>query len=485
MDKRNTETVKNERNGKIEKKATFGWSLAIFVVVICILMFGILGLGQSAHIPLLTSMLVVTAYGYFVLNISLDDMENAVVKSAKEAPFMILISIGILIASWVICGTVPYIVYLGLKLINPAWFLAFVCLACTILSTVTGSSWTTIGTLGVAFMGISLGLGIPLGMTVGAICCGAFFGDKQSPVSDYAVFAAGVAKCNIYRHAKYMLYTSGPSIVGAFLLFLFIGFGFHSTTAELSEIEDIISGLEATFHFSTAMWIPLVALAAAIFLKLPATYSLLASAVTAIFVAIFAQGYSASEVIGFLYNGVSMESGNEVVDTICNRGGMASMVYNITMLLSSLSLAGAFGRTKVLSEIVDKLAFLIKSRFSLVFSTFLSSTVMSFFTGDPFIGGVIPCSALGRKYEEFDIDRAVLSRTISDAAAVQQPIVPWGVSGVYVVQCLGVPVSQFAFYYFIGWLTPIFSVICAITGLGCPKSTQKEEVLREEAEGNI
>ena len=484
MSKNSNESVKTAKKFKTEANPTFLWSLIVFLIVIFVLMFGILGLGLSAHLPLLTSMLIVTVYGYFVLHISLDDMEKAVITSAKEAPFMILISIGILIASWVICGTVPYIVYLGLKLINPAWFLAFVCLACTILSTVTGSSWTTIGTLGVAFMGISLGLGIPLGMTVGAICCGAFFGDKQSPVSDYAVFAAGVSKCNIYRHAKYMLYTSGPSIIGAFLIFLFMGFGFKNTGEELSEIEDIISGLESTFHFSAWMWLPLIVLAIAIALKLPATYSLLASAAAAIIVAICAQGYSASEVLNLLYGGVSLDSGNEVVDTICNRGGMASMVYNITMLLSSLSLAGAFGRTQVLAKIVDKLAFLIKSRCSLIISTFLSSTVMSFFTGDPFIGGVIPCSALGSKYEEFDVDRAVLSRTISDAAAVQQPIVPWGVSGVYVVQCLGIPVSQFAFYYFIGWLTPIFSVICAITGLGCPKSSQKEELLREANEKN-
>lgn len=471
--------MKKEKAAKVEAKATFGWSLVVFLVVIAILMFGILGLGLSAHIPLLVCMLIVTAYGYFVLNISLPDLEKSVIDSAKEAPFMILISIGILIASWVICGTVPYIVYLGLKLINPAWFLAFVCLSCTILSTVTGSSWTTVGTIGVAFLGISLGLGIPLGMTVGAICCGAFFGDKQSPVSDYAVFAAGVAKCDIYRHAKYMLYTSGPSIVVAFLIFLFMGFGFHNTSAELSEIDGIISGLEATFNFSGWMWIPLIVLAVAIALKLPATYSLLASAVAAVIVAVCTQGYSASEVLGLLYGGVSIDSGNDVVNTICNRGGMASMVYNITMLLCSLGLAGALSRTSILSEVVNKLAFLIKSRCSLIVSTFVSSTIMSFFTGDPFIGGVIPCSALGSKYEELDVDRAVLSRTISDAAAVQQPIVPWGVSGVYVVQCLGVPVSQFAFYYFIGWLTPICAIICAITGIGCPKSSQKEKLMKE------
>lgn len=150
---------------------------------------------------------------------------------------------------------------------------------------------------------------------------------------------------------------------------------------------------------------------------------------------------------------------------------MVSMTYNMTMLICSLSLGGVLTRTHVLAMIVNKLARLIRSRLSLIVSTFTASTIMSFFTGDPFIGGVIPCNALGDKYEELDVDRAVLSRTISDAACVQQPIVPWGVSGVFVAQCFGVPVSQFFLYYFIGFLTPLFGLICAITGIGCPRSS--------------
>jgi len=465
-----------KQNELVERDATLKNSIFVFIIIIAILMYGILGLGQSAHMPLLFSVMIVTIYGRCVLKISLKELEKSIVDSAKEAPFLILLAIGILIASWVICGTVPYLVYLGLKLINPSWFLAFVLLICTILSTVTGSSWTTCGTLGVAFLGIAMGLNIPLGMTVAAIVCGAFFGDKQSPISDYAVFAAGVAKTDIYRHCKYMLYTSGPSIAISFVIFLILGIKFRgNSNVNLDQVNDITNGLSAAFNFSFWLWIPLIVLAITIYKKLPATHSLFLSALSAIIVAIVCQNYDIKDILGMMYSGVVMNTDNDVVNSICNRGGMTSMTYNMTMLICSLSLGGVLTRTKVLQKIVDKLSNIIRSRVSLVVSTFVTSTIMSFFTGDPFIGGVIPCNALGDKYETMDLDRAVLSRTISDAACVQQPIVPWGVSGVFVAQCFNVPVSQFFGYYFMGFLTPLFGLICAITGIGCPKSSVEHD----------
>lgn len=464
-----------------EREATLGMSIVVFILVILSLMAGILGLGLSAHIPLIFAAFIVTAYGALVLRISLKDLEETIVNAAKDVPFLILLSIGILMASWVACGTVPYLVYLGLELINPSLFLAVVVLVCAILSTATGSSWTTCGTIGVAFLGVSMGMGIPLGMTVGAIVCGAFFGDKQSPISDYAVFAAGVSKTNIYRHSRYMLYTSGPSLLVSVILFFILGLRFDSSSADLSQVQTILSGLSGAFHFNLLLLLPLVVLGVAIALKMPATHSILLSALSAVVLAVAVQGQDLKSVLNMLYSGFSISSGNEIVDSICNRGGMTSMTYNMTMLICSLSLGGLLSRTQVLIQIVSRLSHLIRSRLSLIVSTFTASTIMSFFTGDPFIGGVIPCNALGDKYEELDVDRAVLSRTISDAACVQQPIVPWGVSGVFVAQCFGVPVSQFFAYYFMGYLTPLFGLLCGITGIGCPKSSALREKAGEPA----
>ena len=453
------------------KAPTLGKFVIVFILVVAVLMFGILGLGLSAHIPLITATAIVTIYGRYFLGLTLADLESTIVEAVKDVPFLILLSIGILMASWVACGTVPYLVYLGLELINPSLFLAIVILVCSILSTATGSSWTTCGTIGVAFLGVSMGMGIPLGMTVGAITCGAFFGDKQSPISDYAVFAAGVAKTDIYRHSRYMLYTSGPSLLVSIIAFFLLGLRFDSSNADLTKVNMITAGLAEQFTFNLWLLVPLIVLAIAIAMKMPASHSLIVSAFSAVVIAVAVQGQSLSSVLSMLYSGFSISSGNEVVDSICNRGGMVSMTYNMTMLICSLSLGGVLTRTHVLAMIVNKLARLIRSRLSLIVSTFTASTIMSFFTGDPFIGGVIPCNALGDKYEELDVDRAVLSRTISDAACVQQPIVPWGVSGVFVAQCFGVPVSQFFLYYFIGFLTPLFGLICAITGIGCPRSS--------------
>ena len=455
-----------------KKTVGFGKALVVFICVFALILCGINVLGTSAHIPLVIATIVATIAGVSS-GFTWDEMEKGMSETIKaSAPaILIMLIIGMVVGTWMLGGIIPTMIYYGLTWLSPKIFLFAACALCIMVSTFTGSSWTTMGTVGVALVGVGTALQVPLGMTVGAITCGAFFGDKQSPISDYAVFAAGVAKTDIYRHSRYMLYTSGPSLLVSIIAFFLLGLRFDSSNADLTKVNMIIAGLAEQFTFNLWLLVPLIVLAIAIAMKMPASHSLIVSAFSAVVIAVAVQGQSLSSVLSMLYSGFSISSGNEVVDSICNRGGMVSMTYNMTMLICSLSLGGVLTRTHVLAMIVNKLARLIRSRLSLIVSTFTASTIMSFFTGDPFIGGVIPCNALGDKYEELDVDRAVLSRTISDAACVQQPIVPWGVSGVFVAQCFGVPVSQFFLYYFIGFLTPLFGLICAITGIGCPRSS--------------
>lgn len=169
-------------------QGTLWQALTVFLVVLIILMYGILSLNSGAHIPLLCATTIVILYGHFCLKIPLSELESCIVEAAKGVPFLILLSVGMLIAAWMLCGTVPYLVYIGLRSISPALFLPLVLIICAILSTATGSSWMTCGMIGVAFLGISMGLGIPSGMTVAGIVSGCFFGDKQSYLSDFPVF---------------------------------------------------------------------------------------------------------------------------------------------------------------------------------------------------------------------------------------------------------------------------------------------------------
>lgn len=458
-----------------ERTGTLCSSLAVFLLVLVVLMYGILGLKLSAHLPLIAATAVVTLYGRFYLKISLKELEQTAQKAAKEVPFLILLAIGMLIASWILSGTVPYLVSLGLQFLSPKWFLAFVVVMCAALAAVTGSSWTTCATLGVAFLAISISMGIPAGMTIGAVVCGAFFGEKQSPISDFTVMAASMSRVELMHHLRYMLFSSAPALVLSVVLFLLLGLQYQSGAADLQQTRQIQQELVSAFHFSPWLLLPPVVLAVGVSIKLPGIYVMSLSTAVAAVQAIVMQQLPASQVATMLYSGVSFSTGSAVVDAICNRGGFVSMSSNITMLICSMCLGSTLSRTKVLSILMEHVSPWIRSRFWLVFATFFSCSIVSFFTGAPSVGIVIAENALGEKYEEQNVDRAVLSRTVSEAATLQQPLVPWGASGAFVANCFGLSPMAIAPYFFLGWFMPLFGLLLGLTGIGCPIQTHTEK----------
>ena len=469
-----TEVAKKER--KPEREGTFGASVIVFLICIAILGYGIIGLGLDAHIPLCMATLVVVIYGALCLHIKLTDLEKSIYKSIFDtlASLIIICIIGMMIATWVACGTIPYIIVLGLEALNPSWFLGFVIIMCGILSTLTGSSWTTIGTIGVAFMGISVGLGIPEPITAGAIICGSFFGDKQSPVSDYVIFASGVCKVNIYKHARVMLYTSGPAFAIAIIAFFVIGMRYSADSVNEDTVLTTINGLNEIFNFNALLWFPLIVLVITIILKLPGFASLFISALAGAVTAMVVQHASLGDILGNMMYGFVADSDVAEVTSICNRGGLQGMTFTMTLIMCALAMGGTLDRTGVLVKIVYKMRGMIEKRAGLIISTLISSTILGFFSGDPYVGGYVPVKAFEYRYNELKISRCVLSRTISDAACVQQALVPWGISGVYCSQTLNVSVGAYMPYYFMWFLTPLFSILWAITGKCCPEATEEE-----------
>lgn len=473
---------KTKRMRAPEIEGTFMSSVIVFIICVSVIMVGILVLGLDAHIPLLFATAIAIVYGV-ILHIPIADMEQLMVKTAAESmnAMLIILIIGTLIGSWMASGTVPYIVYVGLELVNPSWFLAFVAIMCAVLSSITGSSWTTCGTIGVAFIGISVGLGIPLGMTAGAVAAGAYFGDKQSPISDFAIFASGVTRVNIYKHCKNMLYTTGPAIVISVIIYFILGMRFTGAEMDTTQIDIIRNGLADCYQFSPVVLIPLVVLIGTILLKMPATASLFFGMLSAVIIAIVYQGVEPGAVLKVLYGGFTVESEVAEVVRICNRGGMGAMLYTLALMICSLSMAGVFERTKMLLKIVDKLESVIRGRVGLIVTTLVTGVGMSYFACDPYIAAIIPVKAYEKKYEAMGLDRCVLSRTISDGGVNFCPIVPWGSSGVYTSQALGVPVGQYIGYYFIGPLTCLMAVVCAFTGWGIKthdySQDQKDEVM--------
>ena len=231
--------MKREKMIRPERAATFAGSLITFILCVVTIMGGIVGFGLDAQTALIGAIIVMMVFGVCFLHIKFQDLVQAMVRSLNDSLecILILLVIGMLIALWMACGTVPYIISLGRGMLNPAWYLPFIVIMCAVLSSITGSSWTTIGTIGVAFIGISMGMGLPVPVTAGAIVCGAYFGDKCSPVSDIVVFNSGITKQNVYKHAKNVLWTTVPALIVSLIIFTILGISVTSTIAFFAGVE--------------------------------------------------------------------------------------------------------------------------------------------------------------------------------------------------------------------------------------------------------
>ncbi len=475
--------MKREKMIQPERAATFAGSLITFILCVATIMGGIVGFGLDAQTALIGAIIVMMVFGVCFLHIKFQDLVQAMVRSLNDSLecILILLVIGMLIASWMACGTVPYIIYLGLGMLNPAWYLPFIVIMCAVLSSITGSSWTTIGTIGVAFIGISMGMGLPVPVTAGAIVCGAYFGDKCSPVSDIVVFNSGITKQNVYKHAKNVLWMTVPALIVSLIIFTILGIRYADITLDQSSIDVIRNGLADCYHFSPVLWIPFVVLVVSIVLKIPALASLMFGCVAGLIVAIIFQGDGVASVLGFLWNGYSASTGIESIDKILNRGGMTNMMYIIGIVLTSMSLAGLFDRTNLLLTIVAKFGRLTRTRVGLIITTMVTGIITSFVCSDPYIAALVPVKAFEHEYEKQGLDVCVLSRTVSDGGICFAPMVPWGSNGVFCATTLGITTATYTAYYFMGWLTPLFAILCAITGIGIKYIEGKKPVKEPEA----
>ena len=459
--------MSKEKQPAVEREGTFGKSLIVFLICVAEIMVGIVVLKLDAHIPIVGAAGIAIICG-MTLGIPYSELQGAMVKSVVDSveAIMVLLMIGPMIAAWMACGTVPYIIYTGLGLLNPGIFLIFVVLMCSLLSSVTGSSWTTVGTIGVAFIGIAMGLGIPVPVAAGAIVCGAYFGDKCSPISDIVVFNTGITKVDIYAHCKNILYTTVPALVVTLVIFGVIGMGHSDGSVDQAAVDTIRNGLAGAYKFSPLLWLPFIVLIASVILKLPSIPALLMGAIAGVLVAVFYQGVDVGTALGFLYGGYSADTGLEAVDKILNRGGMGSMLYTVCLVICSMSMAGVFDRTKILLKLVEKLQAVTQKRVGLIVATMGTGILASYFAADPYIAALIPTKAFENEYDKQGLDRTVLSRTVSDGGICFAPMVPWGSNGVFCSQTLGISVGAYLPYYFMGFLTPIFAIVCAVTGIG-------------------
>lgn len=426
----------------------------------------------TPHIPLACGILI-TGLFMKLRGRDWDGMEQRFLKVVKIGlpAILILMGVGMLIGAWIIAGTVPTILYYGFSIFTPSSFLVSVCIICAIISLATGTSWGTVGTVGLAMMGIGLGLGVPAPLVGGAIVSGAFFGDKMSPLSDTTNLTPAAAGIDLWEHIKGMLPTTVPAMITAVLIYAWIGTSYGSDSVDMSSIEAIKASLASNYNLSVITLLPAVVVIGAAVMKMPAIPTVLVGVVVASVIAVFMQGVGLHDVFNVLQNGFKSETGLEIVDQLLSKGGVMSMTWVVTLTIFALAFVGALEHYGTLKAIMAKLDKVIKTRFGLVISSYASVIGVGTIIGDVYTTLVLPGRLLKDKYQEMGYKRTTLTRAVEDCGTLLSPLIPWNMGGSFVAATLGIATITYAPYAFACWLSPLFGLLWLALNKFIPRET--------------
>lgn len=413
------------------------------------------------------------------------DLEKAITNgiSLSLGAVLILLAVGSLIGTWLLSGTVPTMIYYGLKILDPAWFYAAACVMCAVVSMSIGSSWTTAATIGVALIGIAQGLGLSPAITAGAVISGAYFGDKISPLSETTNLAPAIAGSELFAHIRYMFWTTMPSIVTALILFLILGFT-ETTGNNDHSIELLSKQLSEQFNLSLFNLVPLFVLLALAIKKVPAFPAVAIGAlIGGLWAVIFQQELilrlangeadsltaNITVVWTAFFDGVSIETGNSELNELLSGGGMSSMLNTVWLIMCALSFGAVLEYLGMLKKFVDAILVSAKSTGSLIASTVATCIGTNLLTADQYMAIVMPGRMYKEEYARRGLDPLVLSRTLEDAGTITSPLIPWNSCAVYMSGVLLVNPLDYIFYCFFNWINPILAVVYGFIGFNIKK----------------
>lgn len=467
-------------------KPSFGIALLIVIFLFALLVIQVLQLGgPDIHMTLIFAISFATLV-LMLKGMKWKRIEEGIIHGCKIAtiPMLILMLIGALIPSWIASGTIPVLMYYGLQLISPAMFLFTAALICSVASISTGSSYTTGATFGVAFMGISMGLGIPGPMAAGAIISGAIIGDKLSPLSDSTNLAAGVCETNLFKHIKSMLYTTIPAFVIALVLYLVLGMRYSSESVDTTAVDNILTGLSSNFNLSPAVslitLIPLAVVVVLAYKQVSALAVMVIASLVGMFLAVLLNGYSIYEMMSFMNYGFVIDTGMADVNRLLNRGGLQAMMWTVSLGYLGLSYGGILEKTGTLDALLGKMMALTKNARNLIVTHVFSAIAVNMLSASQYVAILIPGRMYLSTYDKLGIKRYVASRTCEDAATVTSPLVPWGLCGVYFTGTLGIATLEYLPYTYLAIFTPLIAILYAITGKFIWYNTAEEQAVIDE-----
>ena len=420
------------------------------------------------------------------------DILQAIVDGIGTAmgAVLILLSVGGLIGTWLMAGTVPSLIYYGLELLNPQYFYVAACLICAIAALSTGSSWTVAGTLGVALIGVSLGLGLSPAVAAGAIISGAYFGDKMSPLSDTTNLAPAVAQTDLFTHIRHMVWTTTPSFVIALVLFTFMGFGVESGS-DSETLAMLQTTLDASFNVTPLALIPLAVVFFMAFRKVPPLPTILFGALLGGFTAIvlqpqtvlaFADSPDLTPALAMtkgiwlaLADGYVSATGIPEVDDLLSRGGMSSMLVTIWLILTAMAFGAVLEHSGMLMRLIESALKAARSTGSLMVTVVFTAIGINVVAADQYIAIVLPGKMFKAEFQRRGLDPKNLSRVIEDSGTLTSPLVPWNTCGAYMAATLGVPTLAYLPYVFFNLINPLVSMVYGFTGFTIERLDDKSD----------
>ncbi|OAU98922.1 MULTISPECIES: Na+/H+ antiporter NhaC [Moraxella] len=459
------------RTQPIEPSGNFLLDIAPLLFTIVIMMVQFFGFDDfTPHIPLVCGLVITGLFVRFRKKKWIG-MENHFYKVIRVGlPAIILfITIGMLIAAWIISGAVATVLYYGFAVFTPATFLVASCILCSILSLATGTSWGTVGTVGLALMGIGHGLGIPDAWTAGAIISGAFFGDKMSPLSETTNLTPAVVGVDLWDHIKGMIPTTLPAMTVSLLVYAYVGISYQDQVADFADIQLMRETLAANYTISLFTLLPGLVVIISALMRMPALPTVLGGIIVACLMAIIFQGTGVKELFNVLQNGVISQTGVEIVDKLLSKGGVMSMTWVVILTLLALSFVGALEYYGTLNAILQKINSFVRTRFGLVGASYASTISIGTIIGDVYTSLVLPGRLLKDKYTQMGYKRTTLTRSIEDCGTLLSPLIPWNMGGGFVAATLGVATILYAPYAIACWLSPIFGIIWLILDKFIPR----------------
>jgi NhaC family Na+:H+ antiporter len=451
---------------KQKKQPTLLISIIPVIITIALLSVSIIVYGADVHMPLIMGAIVAASIGIFALGFTWQEIEQGIVDSIGSTmqAILILAIVGSLIGVWIAGGIVPTLIYYGLQVLSPTFFLVASVILCSIVSLATGSSWTTAGTVGVALIGVAQGLGIPMALAAGAIISGAYFGDKMSPMSDTTNLAPAMAGSQLFDHIKHMMYTTGVSYGLTLVIFLVIGFGFAGSDLDKSAINEILNAIAGSYTITPLLMLVPVIVIVMVAMKVPALPGLVVGVILGALCTVY-QGGSFGSILDALQYGAVTESGHEMVDNLLTRGGLQSMMWTISLIMCALTFGGVLEKTGMMAVIANKLLNFANSTGSLVLVTAVTCLFINILCGDQYLAIALPGKMYKDEYHNRGLAPRNLSRVLEDTGTVTSALVPWNTCGATMATFLGVPTLAYLPYCFFNLLSPITTVAFGYLGI--------------------